>query len=112
MVEIVPGAEYSTFINSFHCDPSNQDEVVRINIDIVDQIASKAAGFISAAVHRSSDGTRVFNYLQWESVEHLAAMQRSREFQAIARRFAGLIEFQTHPCDVVHVGHAETRELQ
>jgi quinol monooxygenase YgiN len=55
-------------------------------------------------VHRSTDGTRVFNYLQWESAEHLSAMQGSPEFQAIARRFAGLIEFDPHECEVVHIG--------
>ena len=102
--KIVSAAEYATFINTFRCDPSNQDEVVRINIDIVDQIAPKFPGFISATVHRSTDGTRVFNYLQWESAEHLAVMQRSPEFHAIARRFAGLIEFEPHECEVVHVG--------
>jgi quinol monooxygenase YgiN len=106
MTEIVPGAGYATFINTFRCDPPHQDEVVAINIDIVDQVATHFPGFISAAVHRSSDGTRVFNYLQWESAAHLAAMQRSPEFQAIAGRFAGLIEFEPHQCEVVHVGRS------
>ena len=103
MPEILSDAEYATFVNTFRCEPSNQDEVVRINVDIVNQVASNFPGFISAAVHRSADGTRVFNYLQWESAEHLMAMQRSPEFQAIARRFAGLIEFEPHECEVVHV---------
>jgi Antibiotic biosynthesis monooxygenase len=74
MPEIVSGAEYSTFINTFRGEPSNQDEVVRINIQIIDHVASTSPGFISATVHPSTDGRRVFNYLQWESVEHLAAM--------------------------------------
>jgi quinol monooxygenase YgiN len=104
MPEIVAGAEYATFINTFRCEPAHQDEVVRINVEIVDQVASTFPGFISASVHRSTDGTRVFNYLQWESAEHLAAMQGSPEFQAIAGRFAGLIEFDPHECEVVHIG--------
>jgi quinol monooxygenase YgiN len=104
MPEIVSRAEYTTFINTFRCEPSKQDEVVRLNVDIVDQVASTFPGFISASVHRSTDGTRVFNYLQWESAEHLAQMQRSAEFQAIARGFAGLVEFEPHECEVVHVG--------
>ncbi|MGH2874292.1 MAG: putative quinol monooxygenase [Solirubrobacteraceae bacterium] len=103
MPEIVDDASYATFINTFRCDPSRQDEVVNINIDIIEQVACKYPGFISAIVHRSIDGTRVFNYLQWESAEHLAAMQRSPEFQAIARRFAGLIEFDPHQCEVAHI---------
>jgi quinol monooxygenase YgiN len=101
--EILRDAEHATFINTFRCDPSDQDEVVRLNVAIVEQVASRSAGFVSASVHRSTDGTRVINYLQWESREHLAAMQRSPEFQAIARGFAGLIEFDPHECVVVHV---------
>lgn len=58
MPDIVSGAEYATFINTFRCDPANQEEVIRINIDIVDQVASSFPGFIAAAVHRSIDGTR------------------------------------------------------
>jgi quinol monooxygenase YgiN len=100
---IVGGADYATFINTFRCEPSDQDEVVRINVDIVEHVASMFPGFISASVHRSVDGTSVINYLQWQSPEHLAAMQRSSEFQAIARRFAGMIEFEPHQCEVVHV---------
>jgi quinol monooxygenase YgiN len=103
---IVSGAGYATFINIFRCSAADQDEVVQINIDIVEQVASKSPGFISASVHRSADGTRVINYLQWESPEHLTAMQRSRDFQAIAGRFAGLIEFEPHQCEVVHVAEA------
>lgn len=103
MPEIIAAASYATFINTFRCEPSNQDEIVKINIDIVEQVACTFPGFISAAVHRSLDGTRVFNYLHWEAAEHLVAMQRSPEFRAIARRFAGLIEFDPHQCEVVHV---------
>jgi quinol monooxygenase YgiN len=110
MPEIVSDAGYATFINTFRCQPPNQEEVVKINVDIVDQVASKSPGFISAAIHSSVDGTRVINYLQWESADHLAAMQGSPEFQAIARRFAGLIEFDPHECKVAHV--SERRPIE
>jgi len=103
MPEIRADAAHATFINAFRCQPAHQHEVVQINMDIVDDVARTFPGFISASVHRSTDGTRVFNYLQWETAEHLAAMQRSPEFQAIARRLAGLIEFEPHECEVVHV---------
>lgn len=109
MPSIVSGAAYATFINTFRCSPSDQDEVVRINVAIVDQVASTFPGFISASVHRSIDGTRVVNYLQWESVEHLAAMQRSPEFRTIAGGLAGLIEFEPHECEVVHVAERSAR---
>lgn len=43
-VEIVRGANYVTFLNSFRCDRSNQDEVVRISDDVVDQVALSSPG--------------------------------------------------------------------
>jgi len=56
----------TTLVNVFEVDPSNQDELVRLAIDGVSNIASKAPGFIRGAIHRSVDGTRVVNYLHWE----------------------------------------------
>ena len=107
MPQIAHGADYATFINTFRCQPADQDQVVAINIDIAECVAKRFPGFISATVHRSTDGTRVINYLQWESPEHLAAMQRSAEFEAVARRFAGLIEFDPHHCEVVHIAECD-----
>lgn len=103
MPVISEGAAYATFINVFRCRPEDQDEVVRINAEIVERVASGSPGFISASVHRSADGTRVFNYLQWETPEDLAAMQASPAFREIATGFAGLIEFEPHRCEVAHV---------
>lgn len=83
MPEIVANAVHATFINTFRCAPQHQDEVVRINIDIIDQVASSSPGFVSATVHSSVDGTRVINYLQWESVEHLTAINAPRSFKTL-----------------------------
>lgn len=97
-------ADHVTFIDTFRCRPEDQDEVVPINAEIIDQVAMGRPGFISASVHRSSDGTRVFNYLQWERADDLTRMQQSPEFLGMARRFAGKIEFEPHQCEVVHIG--------
>ena len=67
------------------------------------RVALGSPGLISASIHRSTDGTRVFNYLQWESFEHLAHMQASPEFIQLGQRFAGLIEFEPHQCEVAHI---------
>lgn len=92
MPTIDPSATYATFTNVFKCQPQHQDAVARINIEIIERVASRTPGFISASVHRSDDGTRVFNYLQRQTPEHPAAMQASPEFREIAARLAGLIE--------------------
>jgi antibiotic biosynthesis monooxygenase (ABM) superfamily enzyme len=103
MPAITTTTDHVTFVNTFRCAPADQAEVVAINRDIVERVAAHRPGFVSASIHASTDGTRVFNYLQWETAEDLAAMQRSPEFRAIAQRFAGRIEFEPHRCDVVHV---------
>jgi quinol monooxygenase YgiN len=102
MPTIETAAAYATFINVFTCDPANQDEVVRLNVEIIEQVAADAPGFISASVHRSLDGTRVTNYLQWETAQHLADMQHSAAFRDIARAFAGLTAFEPHRYEVAH----------
>jgi hypothetical protein len=102
MPVIAVGAEYATFINTFRCAPENQDAVVQLNVDIVEHVARPFPGFVSATVHRSLDGTRVINYLQWRTAEDLTAMQRSPQFQHLAGGFAGLIEFDPHEVEVVH----------
>jgi heme-degrading monooxygenase HmoA len=107
MPRIDQDAGYATFINTFHCRPEHQDEVVGINVEIVDRVARQHPGFISATVHRSVDGTRVINYLQWQTAEDLAHMQASTEFRTIAARFAGLIQFDPHQCEIAHVGETD-----
>jgi quinol monooxygenase YgiN len=95
-------AGHATFINTFSCQPTDQAGVVRVNIEIVETLAVHSPGFVSATVHRSLDGTRVFNYLQWETPRHLAAMQQSEAFRAIAKQFHGLIAFEPRQCEVTH----------
>lgn len=101
--EIVADAGYATFINTFRCAPENQDTVVQLNVAIVEQVAREFPGFVSATAQRSLDGIRVINDLQWRTAADLAAMQRSAQFQEVARGFAGLIEFDPHEVEIVHI---------
>jgi quinol monooxygenase YgiN len=82
--------------------PGDQDDVVEILLETM-EVARKHEGFISTSAHRSVDGPRVFMYLQWQTPEHLRAMQASPEFLEIARRFGGKTQFESYLCDVVHV---------
>jgi hypothetical protein len=106
MVTIVPGAAYATFVNTFRCQPSDQERIVGVNIEIVETVASLSSGFIAASIHPSTDGTRVFNYLQWQTPQHLADMQRSTEFSRLAQQFRGLLEFEPHHVHVAHTSDA------
>jgi hypothetical protein len=37
---IVPDAAYATFVNTFRCQPPDQGHIVRVNIEIVEEVAS------------------------------------------------------------------------
>jgi quinol monooxygenase YgiN len=63
-----------TLINVFNVDPANQERVLQLLIDATDKVICKLPGFVSAAFHRSLDGTQVANYAQWTSKEAFEAM--------------------------------------
>jgi len=45
------------------------------------QFMARQPGFVSISLHRSLDGRRIVNYVQWESRDLLAAAHRSPEFR-------------------------------
>ena len=54
----------TTLINVFTVDPSNQQGLINILIETTEQVMNKQEGFISANIHKSSDGTHLVNYGQ------------------------------------------------
>ena len=65
-----------TLINVFTVDPSNQQRLVDLLTRVTDNAVSRAAGFLSAILHRSIDGTKVTMYAQWRSAEDYHAMRQ------------------------------------
>jgi quinol monooxygenase YgiN len=62
-------------INVFTVEPSRQQELVSLLTRATELSVRYAAGFISAHLHRSLDGTKVTMYAQWRSIEHYQAMR-------------------------------------
>lgn len=56
-----------TLLNMFTVAAENQDRLVKILDEATEKVMCHRPGFISASVHASLDGTRVFNYAQWHS---------------------------------------------
>ena len=65
-------------INVFTVEPSNQRKLLDILARATDTSVRDVPGFISAALHRSVDGTRVTMYAQWKSAEHYQHYQSMR----------------------------------
>jgi quinol monooxygenase YgiN len=63
-------------INVFTVERGNQQRLVDLLVGATDGFVDRAPGFISAALHRSLDGTKVTMYAQWLSKEHYQAMRR------------------------------------
>lgn len=64
-----------TFINVFTVSPDNQQKLIDLLTQATDLSVRHANGFVSAALHRSLDGTKVTMYAQWQSMEAYQAMR-------------------------------------
>jgi heme-degrading monooxygenase HmoA len=61
-------------------------------------------GFISVSLHRSLDGQRIVNYIQWQSRELLQSAHQSPEFRKEWGHFDQLTdEIDPHLYEVAHV---------
>ena len=75
MTTISKEAGLLTFINVCTVSPENQDRLVELLTQATNVSVRHAKGFVSSALHRSLDGTKVTMYAQWESMQHYEAMR-------------------------------------
>jgi quinol monooxygenase YgiN len=64
-----------TLINVFTVEPANQQRLVELLTEAT-EVVRRAPGFVSASLHRSTDGTKVTMYAQWRSIEEYQAMRQ------------------------------------
>jgi Antibiotic biosynthesis monooxygenase len=76
MTTIAKDAKLVTFINVFKVQPVNQQRLVELLSRVTNQSVRHAPGFVSSALHRSIDGTKVTMYAQWRTIEDYEAMRR------------------------------------
>ena len=70
MIKIAQDRDIVTLINAFSCEPRNQQHLIDAWIRATEERLGSLLGIISAALHRSKDGTRVVNYAQWRNAEN------------------------------------------
>ncbi len=102
-------ASVHTLLNTFAVHPERQAEVVDCLRAFTEQNASKLPGFIAAAVHASTDGRTVVNYVQWQTAAHLHAMLASAKAKQHLAELALLVR-SIRPVDytVAYVGTRTT----
>jgi quinol monooxygenase YgiN len=77
MTQISVNGDVITLINVFTVEPSNQQRLVALLTEATEVSVRQAPGFVSASLHRSTDGTKVTMYAQWRSMEAYQAMRQN-----------------------------------
>jgi quinol monooxygenase YgiN len=65
-----------TLINVFTVAPENQARLIDLLTRATDGLVDRAPGFISATLHRGTDGTKVTMVARWRSTEDYQAMRQ------------------------------------
>jgi heme-degrading monooxygenase HmoA len=80
-----------TQITFVEAEPDKQTDALAVMKDRA-RFMSQQPGFISISLHRSLDGKRIVNYVQWQSRDQLEAAHRSPQFRKEWREFDELTE--------------------
>ena len=91
-----------TQITCIEPQPGKQGEALALMAERADFMA-RQPGFVSITLHRSLDGRRIVNYVQWESRELLHAAHQAPEFRKEWSRFDGLTDgIDPHLYEISH----------
>jgi len=80
MADIQTDTAYVTQITVIECEPGQQAQALSLMNERA-RFMARQPGFISISLHRSLDGRRIVNYIQWQSRELLHSAHRSPEFR-------------------------------
>lgn len=114
MTTIAENSGLVTLINTFTVEPSNQQELIALLADATETSVRAVPGFVSAALHRSIDGTKVTMYAQWASLghyQHYLSMLADPVASPYVAKVLAIARYDPGMYDVVKVfGDTTTRE--
>ncbi|MGL3105860.1 antibiotic biosynthesis monooxygenase family protein [Bradyrhizobium sp. BR 1432] len=103
MPQIQIGQQPVTQITIIEAEPEKQAEALSLMRERA-RFMQRQPGFISVSLHRSLDGRRIVNYIQWESRDLLQAAHQSPEFRKAWSQFGSLTDdIDPHLYEVVDV---------
>ena len=103
MPQIQSNAPSVTQITVVESEPAKQQEALALMAERA-RFMARQPGFVSISLHRSLDGRRIVNYIQWQSREQLQAAHKSPEFRREWRHFDDMTaEIDPHLYEVVEV---------
>ncbi len=80
MPQIQTSNQPVTQITIVEPEPGKQAEALSLMTERA-RFMSRQPGFVSISLHRSLDGRRIVNYIQWETRDLLRAAHQSAEFR-------------------------------
>ena len=91
-----------TQITVVESEPEKQSEALAVMTERA-RFMARQPGFISISLHRSLDGRRIVNYVQWQSSDLLRSAHQAPEFRKEWGHFDQLTdEIDPHLYEVVH----------
>jgi quinol monooxygenase YgiN len=107
LTQIQTANQLVTQITVIEADPEQQNEALSLMADRA-RFMSWQPGFVSISLHRSLDGRRLVNYIQWQSRELLQSAHQSPDFRKAWGKFDDLTDqIDPHLYEVVQVLDAE-----
>ena len=91
MADIRADRQPVTQITLIEVEPGEQEKALGVMRDRARFMATQP-GFRSISLHRSLDGRRIVNYIQWQDRESLRAAHQSPQFRKDWQRFDELTE--------------------
>jgi heme-degrading monooxygenase HmoA len=109
MPQIATDKSVVTQITVVEPEPGKQADALAVMEDRA-RFMARQPGFVSIVLHRSLDGKRIVNYVQWQSRELLESAHRSPEFRKEWQEFDRLTEdIDPHLYEVAHVEEGRLR---
>jgi quinol monooxygenase YgiN len=81
MATIAQSNSVFTAIVVWPSTPENQQQMLEHLVEVADA-HSKRPGFVSCSIHKSLDGTKIAEYIQWKDRASFEAMTQSPEGKA------------------------------
>jgi len=109
MLQIEIDKRVITQITVVEPEPGKQADALAVMEERA-RFMARQPGFVSIVLHRSLDGKRIVNYVQWQSRELLESAHRSPEFRKEWQAFDRLTEdIDPHLYEVAHVEDGRQR---
>ena len=91
MPQIQTDNQIVTQITIIEAEPEKQQEALSLMAERA-RFMARQPGFVSISLHRSLDGRRIINYVQWQNRELLQSAHKSPDFRKAWRKFDDLTD--------------------